>query len=86
MEFPFIEKLEDANEQQLLDLIKLFEKEDLMESQKVLVLEKFNKHNQEYHKAIDELKKTPNDRRFRQLRLSYIHQVIEFLKEYKKIC
>ena len=85
MEFPFVDKLEDIDEEKLKALLVQFEKEDELEGKKVLVLDKFHKLNSEHHKAVEELKSAPNHRRFRQLRKSYVQQLLEIHQEYKKI-
>lgn len=85
MEFPFVEKLEDIDEEKIKALLAVYEKEDELESKKVLVLDKFHKHNSEYHKAVEDLKVNPNPRRFRQLRKNYLLALLEIYQEHKKI-
>lgn len=85
MEFPFVDKLEDIDEEKIKALLAVYEKEDELESKRVLVLDKFNKLNSEHHKAVEDLKVNPNPRRFRQLRKNYLLSLIEIHQEYKKI-
>jgi hypothetical protein len=85
MEFPFVEKLEDLDEAKLQDLLAQYDHEDAVESAKLVVVEKFNKLNADHRKIVDDLKASPNPRRFRQIRRAYVSALIEIAKEYKKI-
>lgn len=85
MELPFIEKLEDLDISKIQELIAKCEREDAFESHKVALVDKLFKLNAEHHKTQDDLKTTPNPRRFRQIRKAYLQSLLEIASEYKKL-
>jgi len=85
MALPIFDTLEDLNEDSIQSLLAEIEREEIFDSKKFGLQERLNKLNSENRRVQEELKKTPNAKRFREQSRAYLSAVLEISREYRAL-
>ena len=85
MALPIFDTLEDLNEDSIQSLLAEIEREEIFDSKKFGLQERLNKLNSENRRIQEELKRTPNVKRFREQSRAYLSAVLEISREYRAL-